>query len=526
MTDTMARTGQAPVGLATSETRTYSHREILEILSALIMASLTSAVTMSVVGTALPTIVGELGGQDQLSWVAAATMLTSTASTPLWGKLSDRFGRKLLIQLALIVFVASSIAAGFANGMGELIAARAVQGLGGGGLMALTQVILGDVIAPRERGRYAGYMGAAFGVSTVAGPLLGGFLVDTDWLGWRWCFWVSVPLAVVAFFIIQRVLRLPRHQSVRLPIDWTGAGLLTAGTTALMLLLTFGGNEFAWDSAWSWGLGLGSAGAFGLAIVVESHAVDPILPLRLFRDRTFNLTTIANFLIGISMFGALIFVPQYLQIVKGMSPTVSGLMTLPMVFGMLAASISSGQVVTRTGRWKAFPVAGLALVAAVMWWMSRLHVGTSRPLIGLELALLGVGLGLTMQTLILALQNAVDRSDMAVATASATYFRSLGGAVGVAAFGAILTNRLTSELTSLLSAAHVKAGAVGGEMHLGTPDAIHQLPEPIKAMILEAFTRALDTVFLVGVPGAVVALCAVVLLRELPLRSSVPDEAG
>lgn len=525
MTDTTARSRQAAPETYQNQ-RSYTHREILEILSALIMASLTSAVTMSVVGTALPTIVGELGGQDQLSWVAASTLLTSTASTPLWGKLSDRLGRKLLIQLALAIFVLSSIAAGFASGMGELIAARALQGLGSGGLMALTQVILGDVIAPRERGRYAGYMGAAFGVSTVAGPLLGGFLVDTDWLGWRWCFWVSVPLAVVAFGIIQRVLKLPRRHTTREPIDWAGAGLLTGGTTALMLLLTLGGKEFAWTSAWSWGLGIGSAAAFGLAIVAERYAADPILPPRLFGDHTFNLTTIANFMLGMSMFGALIFVPQYLQIVKGMSPTMSGLMTLPMVFGMLGSSIVSGQIVTKTGRWKVFPVIGLVLVALVMGWMSRLHVGTSQLMIGIELALLGIGLGLTMQTLILAVQNAVDRSDLAVATSSATYFRSLGGAVGVAAFGAILSNRLVTELTSLLAAAHVKAGAMAGNTKLGTPDAIHHLPGPIRDMVLEAFTRALDTVFLVGVPGAVVALGAVILLRELPLRSSAAPAAG
>ena len=294
----------------------------------------------------------------------------------------------------------------------------------------------------------AGYMGAAFGVSTVAGPLLGGFLVDADQLGWQWCFWVSVPFALVAFVILQRVLNLPAPRHNPVAVDWLGATMLTAGTTSLMLLLTLGGTEFAWSSAWSWGLGVTSLVLLAVAVLAERRAADPILPPRLFRNRTFNLTTVANFLTGVAMFGSLIFVPQYLQIVKGMSPTRSGLMTLPMVLGMLVASIACGQVVTRTGRWKIFPMVGLALVAGPMVLMSRLHVHTGPPVIGLQLALLGVGLGLTMQTLILAVQNAVTRTDLAVAASSATYFRSMGGAVGIAAFGAMLTNRLTSELTS------------------------------------------------------------------------------
>jgi EmrB/QacA subfamily drug resistance transporter len=503
--------------------RTYSHREILEILVALLMAMLTAMVSTSVIGTALPVIVGELGGQEQLAWAAAATLLTMTASTPIWGKLSDRHGRKLLFQIAVGTFLLSSVAAGFAQDMPQLIAARAVQGLGVGGIMSLSQVILGDVVAPRERGRYTGYIGATFGVSTVGGPLLGGFLVDS-WLGWRWCFWISVPMAAAAFLIVQRALKLPRPPRPTDPVDWAGATLLTAGTTTLLLLLTLGGHEFAWTSPWSWGLGAGTVVAVGLAVVAERRAADPILPPQLFRNRTIVLTATAGVLVGVCLFGGMIYLPQYLQVVKGMSPSVSGLMTMPMVLGLMTSSIIAGQIVTRTGRWKVFPVVGMVSVTVAMGMLAGLTVDTGRLYIGVGLALLGIGLGLSIQTLVLAAQNAVPRNDMAAATASATYFRSLGGAVGVAALGAVLTNRLADELAGLMARAHIAlpasgGGGGGGGIGLGTPDAINQLPPELRDLVLIAFSRAQGTVFLVAVPVAALAVVAVLLLRELPLRS-------
>ncbi|UBU13630.1 MDR family MFS transporter [Nonomuraea gerenzanensis] len=501
--------------------RTYTHREILEVMSGLMLAMLTSMISTSVVGTALPTIVGELGGQDQYSWVASATMLTMTVSTPLWGKLSDLFGRKLLFQTALGLFVAASLVAGLSQDMGQLIAARAVQGLGVGGLSALSQVILGDIVSPRERGRYSGYMGAVFGISTVAGPLLGGFIVDADWLGWRWCFYVVVPFALVSFIVIQKVLKLPKVKRST-SIDIWGATTITASASALMLLLTLGGNEFEWNSGWTYFLGAIALLSLALAVLSERTARNPILPPRLFRNPTFVLTSLASLFVGMAMFGAMIYLPQYLQIVKGLSPTNSGLMTLPMVVALFLAGVISGKIVTQTGKWKIFPVAGLLIVAVGLFLLSRLHVDSSEWLIGFDVAVLGVGLGLSMQMLILAAQNGSELRDMAATTSGVSFFRSLGGAVGVAAFGAILTSRLKDEIAEMVKAAGIKMSG-GGDIKLGSPDAIQMLPTPIKNIVLEAFTRGLETVFLVGVPIALLGFLATLFLKELPLRgSSVP----
>ncbi|GAA2208555.1 MDR family MFS transporter [Nonomuraea monospora] len=501
--------------------RTYTHREILEVMSGLMLAMLTSMISTSVVGTALPTIVGELGGQDQYSWVASATMLTMTVSTPLWGKLSDLFGRKLLFQTALGLFVAASLVAGLSQDMGQLIAARAVQGLGVGGLSALAQVILGDIVSPRERGRYSGYMGAVFGISTVAGPLLGGFIVDADWLGWRWCFYVVVPFALVAFIVIQKVLKLPKVRRST-SIDIWGATTITASASSLMLLLTLGGNEFEWNSGWTYFLGAVALLSLALAVLSERTARNPILPPRLFRNPTFVLTSLASLFVGMAMFGAMIYLPQYLQIVKGLSPTASGLMTLPMVVALFLAGVISGKIVTQTGKWKIFPVAGLLIVAIGLFLLSRLHVDSSEWLIGFDVAVLGIGLGLSMQMLILAAQNGSELRDMASTTSGVSFFRSLGGAVGVAAFGAILTSRLKDEIAEMVKAAGINM-AGGGEVKLGSPSAIQMLPTPIKNIVLEAFTRGLETVFLVGVPIALLGFLATLFLKELPLRgASVP----
>ncbi|NYE17409.1 MFS transporter [Actinomadura citrea] len=497
----------------------YTHRQILEILAGLMMAMLTSMISTSVVATALPTIVGDLGGQDKLSWVASASLLTMTASTPLWGKLSDIAGRKLMFQTALLIFVAASVGAGLSQNIGQLIAARAFQGLGVGGLSALAQVILGDVVEPRQRGRYAGFMGAVFGVSTVAGPLLGGFIVDADSLGWRWCFYVCVPLAVVAFFVIQKVLKLPKvRRDTR--IDVFGAFTITGSAAVLMLVLSMGGTEFEWNSQWTYILLGAAALLLVLAIVAERVARDPILPPRLFRNPTFLLTSFVSVCVGMAMFGVMIYMPQYLQIVKGMSPTTSGLMTLPLVVGMLVTSTGSGQVVTRTGRYKIFPVVGLLCVAGGLYLLSLLHTDSPKVIVGADLAVLGVGMGLSLQILILAAQNAAAPADLASTTSGVSFFRNLGGAMGVAAFGAILTNRVADEITSGFRSAGIPVPAGGGASDLGSPEEISKLPPQVRSIIQDAFTDSLETVFLVGIPVALVGFLAMLALKEHPLRGS------
>jgi predicted MFS family arabinose efflux permease len=367
-------------------------------------------------------------------------------------------------------------------------------------------------------------MGAVFGISTVAGPLLGGFLVDTDWLGWRWCFYVVVPFALVSFIVIQKVLKLPKIKRST-SIDIWGATTITASASALMLLLTLGGVEFEWNSVWTYLLAALSLLMLALAVLSERTARNPILPPRLFRNRTFVLTGLASLFVGMAMFGAMIYLPQYLQIVKGLSPTESGLMTLPMVVALFLAGVISGKIVTQTGRWKIFPVVGLLVVAVGLFLLSRLHVDSSEWLIGFDVAVLGTGLGLSMQMLILAAQNGSELRDMASTTSGVSFFRSLGGAVGVAAFGAILTNRLKDEIADMLRAAHIVLPG-GSNVKLGSPSAIQQLPAPIKNIVLEAFTRGLETVFMVGVPIALLGFVATIFLKELPLRgSSTPAPA-
>ncbi|GAA3728535.1 MDR family MFS transporter [Spinactinospora alkalitolerans] len=498
----------------------YSRRQVIQVLIGLMLAMLTSMLTTSIVGTALPTIIGELGGQDKLSWVASATLLTMTASTPLWGKLSDIYGRKLLFQIALVIFITSSVAAGFSQDIYWLIGARFFQGIGAGGLAALPQIILGDVVEPRERGRYSGFLGAVFGVSTVAGPLLGGFLVDSA-LGWRWCFFITVPVAVVAFVVIQWLLHVPTRDRTGTRIDWWGATCIVGAASAVMLVLSLGGKEFEWNSLPTY-LFAGAALLLAvLAVVAERRAHDPIIPPRLFRNSTFNLAGLASMLVGASMFGVMIYFPQYLQIVQGMSPTASGLMTLPMVLGLLIASISSGFLVSRTGKWKIYPIIGMLLVTAGFSVLSLLDPDSSLVLVGAGVGLIGLGLGMSMQILILATQNALTRGDMAAATSSVSFFRNLGGAIGVAAFGAIMTNTLTGELTEVAPKA-IAAGSSPEELGTaaaGSPDAIHALPGPIQELVLTAFSDAMHQVFLVGIPIALLAFVVVLFFKQIPLRS-------
>jgi len=500
----------APVGALT-------HRQIMTVLAGLMLGMLVAALSQTVVATALPTIVGELGGQDKLAWVVTATLLTATASTPIWGKLSDLYGRKPLFQTAIGVFLVGSTLSGLAQGIEELIAFRAVQGLGIGGLMALSQAIIGDIVAPRERGRYQGYMGSVFGIATVAGPLIGGFLVDS--LSWRWCFFVGIPIGVAALVVTERVLRLPfpRHQHA---VDYVGAGLIFGGVSAILLVLSLAGKEFAWASPPTYliaGLGLMLLLA---AVWWERRAPEPIIPPRLFANRTFVLTSVAGFAVGVAMFGSIVYLPQYLQIVKGQSPTHSGLLTLPLMVGLLITSITSGRLITRTGHYKPFPIAGLAVASLGLFLLSRLDAGSSLVTAGLFMAVVGLGIGMVMQVLVLAVQNSVDRRDLGAATSGSTFFRSMGGAVGVAVFGALLSHRLRVVLPDLLAHAGAPAGGGGSARLLGTPEAIHQLPRPARDAVVEGFAESLQTVFLAAVPFALAGFVVVLFLPKLRLRSA------
>jgi len=495
-----------------------THRQILTVLVGLMLGMLVAALSQTIVATALPTIVGELGGQDQLAWVVSATLLTSTASTPIWGKLSDLYGRKIMFQGAIGIFLLSSLAAGFAQNMAQLVGYRAAMGLGVGGLMALSQAIIGDVVSPRERGRYQGYIGSVFGLATVAGPLLGGFLVEH--LSWRWTFWVGIPIGIVALLVTERVLQLPFPRRNH-AIDWLGAFFIVATISALLLMLSLGGKEFAWNSAWTYALTALALVMLGLTVWQERRATEPIMPPRLFANHTFLITSAAGFVVGVAMFGAIIFLPQYLQIVKGESPTASGLQTLPLMVGLLLTSIGSGRAITRTGRYKVFPVVGLLVAAVGLSLMSLLDVETSLWVASIYMFITGVGIGMVMQVLVLATQNAVDHSDLGVATSGATFFRSLGGAMGVAMFGALLTHRLRDTIPTQLKAAGVPPGQMpGGSATQATPDQIANLPDPIHLAVITGFADALQTTFLAAVPFALAGFVILLFLRETPLRQT------
>ena len=420
-----------------------SHRQILIVLAGLMAGMLLAALDQSIVGTALPRIVSELGGLDQLSWVVTAYLLTSTAATPLWGKISDLYGRRPIFQAAIGMFLVGSVLSALSQNMIELVAFRAVQGIGGGGLMALAFAVIGDIIPPRERGRYQGYFGVVFGVSSVAGPLLGGWF--TDGPGWRWIFWINIPIGLAALVVTSWALRMPKvrrnHQ-----IDYLGAATIVAAVSSLLLYLSWRGVEYGWTEPWALALLGASVLLTLLFVLIESRAAEPIIPLRMFRNPVFSVSNAFGLLTGFVMFGTIVYLPFYLQVVKGMSPTVSGLAMLPMVAGIFSTSISSGQLITRTGRYKIYPVIGGAVIAVGVWLLSRLHADSTMWTVGVYAYVVGLGLGLTMATVMTAVQNSVEMRDMGTATSSLTFFRSMGGALGTAVFGAILTSQLSIHL--------------------------------------------------------------------------------
>ncbi|HLZ38223.1 MAG TPA: MDR family MFS transporter [Mycobacteriales bacterium] len=513
------RQTSAPAPAPGSEPAYLSHRQILVAMIGIMAGMLLAALDQSIVGTALPRIVSELGGLDKLAWVVTAYLLTSTAATPLWGKISDLYGRRLIFQVAIGIFLLGSMLAGLARNMPELIGARAIQGIGGGGLMSVALAIIGDIIPPRERGRYQGYFGAVFGVSSVAGPLLGGFF--TDGPGWRWIFYINVPIGAAALVVTSAVLKMPvvRRQH---RIDYLGASLIVGGVAALLLYLDWAGKQYGWTAPFPVAL-LVAAGALAiLFVLVELRAAEPIIPMRLFRNSIVTISNSYAFLAGVAMFGTIIFLPIYLQAVQGMSPTASGLAMVPAVVGIFVTSIVSGRLITSTGRYKIFPILGAAVLVVGLLLLSRLSVDTPFWRIALYEVVFGAGLGMTMQTVAVAVQNAVEFRDMGSATSTLTFFRQMGGAIGAAAFGAVLSTRLAHHLGEQLAGAPPAAGA---RVDTNNVQAIQHLAEPIKTRVLEAFSAALDDVFLVAVPCIVVAFVVALFLREEPLRghTRAPD---
>ena len=496
-----------------------SHRQIMEALSGLLLGLFVTILSSTVVSNALPTIIADLhASQTTYTWVITGTLLSMTITTPIWGKLADLVSKKLLIQLALAIFVIGSAIAGQAHNPAMLITARVIQGLGAGGLSALVQVIMAVMISPRERGRYSGYMGAVFALATVGGPLIGGVIVDTSWLGWRWCFYVGVPFAVIALIVLQKTLNLPVTKR-KVKIDWLGATLVSGAAALLLLWVSFAGSKYDWLS-WQTAAMLGGAIVLALLfIVAENFASEPIVPLHLFRIRTLSLSTLASLFVGVAMFGATTFLSQYFQLARGDSPTKAGLMTLPMIGGLAISSTISGRIVSTTGRWKNILVLGAGVMTVGYGLLSLVRYDTAYWQVAIYMLCVGAGLGMTMQNLVLCVQNQVRPQELGVASSTVSFFRSLGGAIGVSALGALLGSRVTHYMTEGLARIGVHTLGSGGSV-----PKLSALPAPIRAVVQDSYGHAVGNVFMYAAPCVLIAVIVILFIKEVPLRTSNSQE--
>ena len=505
-----------------AEPGAMSHRQILEALSGLLLVLFVAMSSATIVSTALPKIIGSLNGsQTQYTWVVTASLLTATATTPIWGKLADLYSKKLLVQLAIVLFIAGSIVAGFSQTAGQLIAARAFQGIGMGGVQALVQVAIAAMIPPRERGRYNGYLGGVLALATVGGPLLGGLIVDTSWLGWRWCFFIGAPIAVIALVVLQRTLHLATIRRDHVKIDYAGASLIAAGVSVLLIWVSFVDSSFGWIS-WQTGAMVGAGVVLlALAVWVESRVAEPVVPLQIVRQRTTALAILASLAVGMAMFGGSVFLGQYFQIGRGYSPTEAGLLTIPLMAGVLVSSTIAGRMISNSGRIKPYIVAGTLVLVAGFAVLSVIDHETPLRYVGVGMALVGIGVGLSMQNLVLAVQNSVQLKDIGAASSTVAFFRSLGGTIGVSVLGAVLAHRVTDSITSQLAAAGVPAGSSGGDTSSLN---LAELPPAMQHIVRAAYGDATGHIFLISAAIAVVGVIAAVLFKQITLRTTIDLE--